>query len=87
MTEQNSIPQAPRVRILGRELPLPRSRPVRVGIAMFLIVFGALFGWLPVLGYWMVPLGLLILAHDSPRIRRINRRLGVWIRRKLRRDG
>jgi hypothetical protein len=84
MTQHDSTPISPKLKLLGREIPLPRSRPVRVGIAVFLIVFGALFGWLPVLGYWMVPVGLFILAHDSPRIRRWNRRLGVWIRRKMR---
>jgi len=71
---------------MGRKIPLPRSRPVRVGVAVSLSGVGGLFGWLPVLGYWMVPLGLLILAHDSPRIRRINRRTGVWLKRKTRRD-
>ena len=43
-----------------------------------LLVLGGVFGFLPVLGYWMVPLGLALLAVDFPLARRINRRLLVW---------
>jgi hypothetical protein len=43
------------------------------------VLAGGLFGWLPILGYWMVPLGLLVLASDSPMIRRWNRRAAVAI--------
>jgi len=77
---------------LGRfSLTLPRNRLVRMGLGGGLVVVGALFGWLPVLGYWMVPLGLLVLAVDSPPIRRLNRRtsvavVGWWRGRKAGRD-
>ena len=67
---------------LGRyRLPLPRSRLLRIAIGVLFIVFG-IFGFLPVLGFWMVPLGLLILSGDIPRVRRWRRRFAVWFSRR-----
>lgn len=34
------------------------------------LVAGGLFGFLPILGFWMVPLGALLLAEDIPAIRK-----------------
>lgn len=68
-----------RVRIGKFAVNLPRNRIVRVSLGVGLVLGGGLFGWLPVLGYWMVPLGFLVLASDSPTIRRWNRRTGVAI--------
>jgi len=63
---------------LGKErLLLPRSRIVRLIIGAALII-GGLLGFLPVLGFWMVPLGLLILSVDLPIVRRWRRRVEVW---------
>jgi purine-cytosine permease-like protein len=58
---------------------LPRSRPVRITLGVVLVVVGAFFGWLPILGYWMVPLGLIILSVDIPVVRRWRRRATVAI--------
>lgn len=58
-------------------LKLPESRWLRTLIGV-LLVFGGLLGFLPVLGFWMVPLGLLVLSHDSHFVRRQRRRLAVW---------
>jgi hypothetical protein len=69
----------PKVRLGKYAFELPRNRVVRISLGVALVVIGAIFGWLPILGYWMVPLGLLILASDSPVIRRLNRRMGVAI--------
>jgi purine-cytosine permease-like protein len=52
-----------------------------------LLVIGGVLGFLPVLGYWMLPLGLVLLAVDFPLIRRFNRRVAVWWERKRRRHG
>lgn len=58
-------------------LKLPKSRWMRTLIGV-LLVFGGLLGFLPVLGFWMVPLGLLVLSHDSHFVRRQRRRFAVW---------
>ncbi|MBB2674881.1 UNVERIFIED_ORG: hypothetical protein GGE53_001390 [Rhizobium etli] len=44
---------------------------------MALVLCGFL-GFLPILGFWMIPLGLLVLSHDLPIARRLRRRLAVW---------
>jgi hypothetical protein len=69
------------VRLGNHRMPLPRSRLLRVAIGGLLVGFG-LFGFLPVLGFWMVPLGLLILSVDIPRVRRWRRRFAVWFSRR-----
>jgi hypothetical protein len=56
---------------------LPQSRAVRTLLGILLVFFG-LLGFLPVLGFWMIPLGLLLLSHDSPFLRRQRRKLAVW---------
>lgn len=60
-------------------------RLIRVPLALLLIV-GGVFSFLPLLGVWMLPLGLLLLAVDLPALRgpisglliRVRRRIGVW---------
>lgn len=42
--------------------------PVRFPLALLLIA-GGIFSFLPVLGIWMLPLGLLLLAVDLPILR------------------
>lgn len=42
--------------------------PIRFPIALLLTV-GGLFWFLPVLGLWMLPVGLLLLAVDLPKLR------------------
>jgi hypothetical protein len=69
----------PKVRIGRFAIDLPENRLVRIALGVTLVVAGGLFGFLPILGYWMVPLGLLVLASDSAPIRRFNRRAGVAI--------
>lgn len=41
----------------------PRSRIFRIPISIILIL-GGIFSFLPILGIWMLPLGLLLLALD-----------------------
>lgn len=63
---------------LGRfRIPLPRSRAVRVATGAGLVA-GGLLGFLPVLGLWMLPAGILVLSNDSTTIRRLKRRGEVW---------
>ncbi|AZL59678.1 hypothetical protein EI545_13055 [Tabrizicola piscis] len=62
--------------------------PIRFPIALALIV-GGVFSFLPVLGIWMLPLGLLLLAVDLPVLRgpisvliiRSRRSAKRWLRR------
>jgi hypothetical protein len=48
-----------------------------------LLLLGGFLGFLPVLGFWMVPLGLIVLAVDIPMARRLRRRLEVRLGRWL----
>src|SRR5690606_38985459 len=45
-----------------------RLRLLRLPLGVLLIL-GGFVGFLPVLGFWMVPLGLLLLALDIPLLR------------------
>ena len=68
--------------MLGQwRLSLPKSRPARVAIGSGLIICGIL-GFLPVLGFWMVPLGIVVLSQDIPAARRMRRRFSVWWARR-----
>ena len=77
---------APKVRLFDRHFHLPQSKPIRIGLGILLIAGGVL-GFLPVLGFWMVPLGLLVLSVDLPVVRRWRRQLTVWWHRKKGDDG
>lgn len=72
------------MKIFGRTIAMPRSRPARIGMGGALIVLG-LLGFLPVLGFWMIPLGLLVLSYEFATVRRWRRRLAVWWERRRRR--
>lgn len=80
-----SIPQhasrAQAIHVFGYRMPLPRSRILRVGIGVLLIL-GGIFSFLPILGAWMLPLGLIVLSIDIPRVRRWRRRFAVWFHRR-----
>jgi hypothetical protein len=67
----------------GRHVPLPRSKALRISIGVALMI-GGLIGFLPVLGFWMVPLGVLVLSIDLPAARRLRRRTAVWWERRRR---
>ena len=65
------------IRLGKYRLQLPGSRPVRVLIGILLILCGFL-GFLPILGFWMVPMGLVVLSIDLPFVRRGRRKVEVW---------
>jgi UPF0716 family protein affecting phage T7 exclusion len=75
----------PRIRIGQQNVPLPANRFARLAVGLLLII-GGILGFLPVLGFWMVPLGLLVLSYDLPMVRRWRRRFLVhhseWFRRR-----
>jgi hypothetical protein len=64
------------IRLGARRIPLPGSAALRIAIGGLLILGGCL-GFLPVLGFWMVPLGLVVLSIDLPIARRLRRRAEV----------
>jgi hypothetical protein len=73
------------LRIGRRKYPLPRNKRARQALGVALVVGGCL-GFLPILGFWMIPLGLLVLSSDSRRVRRFRRRMEVrWGRWRQRR--
>jgi len=66
-----------RIRFGDCRLPLPQSRALRIALGGALVL-GGVVGFLPILGFWMVPLGLFVLSVDLPPVRRARRRLSVW---------
>src|SRR5690242_20507243 len=73
------------IRFGGRNVRLPGHPVARIMLGCLLLL-GGLLGFLPVLGFWMVPLGLVVLAVDIPMARRFKRRfevrLGRWLIRR-----
>ncbi|MCJ2105023.1 hypothetical protein MKK70_06420 [Methylobacterium sp. E-041] len=80
-----------RVAHLSQKLPAPLQRAVdwlrepsrlwlRVGAALLLIL-GGIFSILPVLGLWMLPLGLALLAQDVPWLKVPLEKAARWIER------
>jgi hypothetical protein len=59
---QRRFPVAARILATLRR---PQSRWYRIPLGI-LLVLGGIFSFLPVLGIWMLPLGLLLLALDLP---------------------
>lgn len=71
-------------RSVGRSLRWlrgPSARWIRIPAGLLLIL-GGIFSILPVLGLWMLPLGLLLLAQDVPFLRRPMRRTLLWMERR-----
>ena len=52
-----------------RWLRKPSSFGVRLVVALLLIL-GGIFSFLPILGLWMLPLGLLFIAQDFPTLQK-----------------
>jgi hypothetical protein len=61
-----------------RRILKPGAVWVRVPVAICLIP-GGMLGFLPVLGLWMLPLGLLMLSVDVPILRRGLYRFINWL--------
>jgi hypothetical protein len=83
---QRQVPAA--AGILGW-LRQPRVAWVRIPVGI-LLCLGGIFSFLPVLGIWMLPLGLLLLAVDIPLLQtpvsgailRVQRRWSLWSRNR-----
>ncbi|MDD1500297.1 MULTISPECIES: PGPGW domain-containing protein [Agrobacterium] len=70
-------PKTGRLHMGKWSVAMPRSRIGRIVIGTVLVICG-LLGFLPVLGFWMVPLGLLVLSQDLRFVRRKRRQLAIW---------
>lgn len=47
-----------------------RLPPIVRSFVGILFMIGGIFGFLPVLGFWMLPLGLALIALDLPPLRK-----------------
>jgi hypothetical protein len=79
--EHSATPKRRHMRIFGRHVPIPQSVAMRRTLGGALVVGGTL-GFLPILGFWMIPLGLVVLSHDSAIVRRKRRQLEVKLGRR-----
>ncbi|MBD8908764.1 hypothetical protein MZTS_19105 [Methylorubrum zatmanii] len=53
-------------------------------LAAILLILGGIFSILPVLGLWMLPLGLALLAQDVPALKVPMEKSARWIERQWR---
>ena len=74
----------PRIGGALRRLTAPGRLWLRLPAAVLLII-GGFLGFLPVLGVWMLPVGLLLLAVDLPLLRPAVGGLMVRLRSRFRR--
>lgn len=71
----------PRFRMFLRLLRRPSMLPARIIVSILLII-GGVFSFLPILGLWMLPLGLMVIAQDLPFLQGPVVRLLQWGERK-----
>jgi hypothetical protein len=67
-----------RLRAAIRFLRQPFGRWFRMPVGVLLIV-GGILGFLPILGLWMLPFGLALLAEDVPLLRSWRSRILDWV--------
>ena len=73
-----------KINLAGYHIRVPRHRPLRMLLGVGLVI-GGLLGFLPILGFWMIPLGLTILAIDFPFARRLKRLFTLHLGKQLQR--
>ena len=59
----------------------PSSFAVRLMVAI-LLVLGGIFSFLPILGLWMLPLGLLLISQDLPFLQKPLVTALAWMEKK-----
>jgi hypothetical protein len=64
-----------------RFLRQPSARWLRIPAGLLLIV-GSVFAFLPILGVWMLPFGLALLAEDVRPLRSLRSRTLDWVERR-----
>jgi hypothetical protein len=65
-----------------RWLRKPSSFAVRLVVA-FLLILGGIFSFLPLLGIWMLPLGLMLIAQDVPFLQKPLVQSLAWVEAKM----
>ncbi len=75
----------PKVTFAGYKVNVPGNPLLRVAFGVLLII-GGLLGFLPIVGFWMVPLGLVVLSVDFSPVRRFRRnatvKIGYWLHKR-----
>jgi hypothetical protein len=75
----------PKVNFAGYKVYVPGNPLLRVALGLLLII-GGFLGFLPIVGFWMIPLGLLVLSVDFPPVRRFRRnatvKIGYWLHKR-----
>jgi hypothetical protein len=59
----------------------PRARWVRIPVGV-LFVFAGFLGFLPILGFWMLPIGVVLLSLDVPVLKGPTARALNWAERR-----
>jgi hypothetical protein len=70
-----------RVRSAIRFVRHPSRRWLRIPVGI-LLTFGGVLGFLPIMGFWMIPVGLALLADDVPLLRSYRSRILDWVARR-----
>lgn len=63
--------------------PLPKTKAMRLLLGGSFILMG-IVGFLPIVGYWQIPVGIMILSIDLPLMRRFRRKFVTWWSRTFR---
>jgi hypothetical protein len=56
----------------------PSGRRLRIPLGI-LLTLGGIVGFLPIVGFWMLPIGLALLADDVSALRRWRSRILDWV--------
>lgn len=67
-----------RLRSAVRFVRQPSGRRLRIPLGI-LLTLGGVFGFLPIVGFWMLPIGLALLADDVRLLRSVRSRILDWV--------
>jgi Putative transmembrane protein (PGPGW) len=73
---KETSPKPKRIEMFGRGFNLPQGRRQRIALG-FALTLGGILGFLPILGFWMIPLGVFVLSLEFAYVRRLRRKMTV----------